>query len=345
MTSNVTATPEPADATAGASVLAPPATAATLFNGYIGANVCYALHELGVLRQLEEGPSTVQALTGTTDPARMGMLLRTMEQLGFFEVSDSTVTLTRSGADLVHQQGFFTWSVGGYGSIWSSLAELTDGRSRYGHQVRRDEGKVAVGSSEAGQALMQPIQDSVCASIVFGSMVDIGCGDGSRLIRMCGGSQPRRGLGIDISGPACQLAADNVSQAGLTGQVDIVQANVLDLFGARTFPGVELVMSMLMLHDLFASTADHAGLLHSLRGVFPDARYFLLADTTIRPVGDDGATPIFSLGFELAHAFMGVPLQTRETYEAAFEAADLRMLKRVPFGVPSTWLFLLEFGR
>src|SRR4029077_19685592 len=137
--------------------------------------------------------------------------------------------------------------------------------------------------------------------------------------------------------------AAKIAAQGLASRIDIVQANIMDLMGVRTFPGVDLVMSIFMLHDLFAAAPDHAVMMRSLRGMFPDARHFLLADTALRTDQDEpGTAPIFSIGFELAHAFMGVRLQTRETYEAAFEAAGLRLLQRAPFGLPATWLFLLE---
>jgi histidinol-phosphate aminotransferase len=316
---------------------------AALFNGYIGAHVLYALHELGVLRKLDEGESALSALAPDVDAARLAALLRTMSLLGYVQLDGDRVTVTSLGRDLLRQRGYFIWCVGGHRDIWASLAQLTDGRAQYGLDVLRDTSRVAVGSSEADRLLMRPIQDQVCATIEFDSVADLGCGDGSRLIRMCHGTPDRRGLGIDISPAACELATRKVAQAGLADRAQIVQADIRDTIGRRTFPGIQLVMSIFMLHDLFAATADHVGLIRLLRDTFPDARYFLLADTTTQPAYQpDQQLPIFSLGFELAHSFMDVSLQTRESYEAAFVAGGLQILQCVPFGAPSTWLFLLE---
>jgi histidinol-phosphate aminotransferase len=336
----VAAEPE-ADGWAAGSAAPALATATTLFNGYIGAHVFYALHELGVLRRLEQGTASVRGLAAA-DSGRLAALLRTFAQLGFVELAGDAVTLTARGSDLMRYRGPFIWGVGGHGPVWAGLAAMTEGRASFGREVRRNEALVAMGAGEAGRLLMQPIQDRVSAMIDFESVVDIGCGDGSRLLRMCGGERPRRGVGIDISHDACKLAADKVAAHGLADRIEIVQADILALMGTRSFPGVDLVMSIFMLHDLFAAVPDHAAMMRSLRGMFPDARYFLLADTALRTDHDEPMAPIFSLGFELAHAFMGVTLQPRQTYEAAFEAAGLRLLRRAPFGLPATWIFLLE---
>jgi hypothetical protein len=47
-----------------------------------------------------------------------------------------------------------------------------------------------------------------------------------------------------------------------------------------------------------------------LQLAFPDARHFLLADTNAQPWHQNtGPLPIFSLQFELVHAFMNVPIR------------------------------------
>lgn len=328
---------------ADAAAAQAPLTPTTMFNGYVGAQVFYALHELGMLRRLEQGPAAAAELAGTADQDRAAALLRAMTQLGFLTNRDGVVALTGQGRDLLRQQGYFIWCVGGNGGIWANLAGLTDGSAKFGRDVHRNDAKVATGAAAADRLLMRPVQDRLSAKVDFRAVADVGCGDGSRLLHLCGGGAQRRGLGIDISPQACELARRKVTSHAMADRIDIVQADVLDLLSSgRAFEGIDLVVSIFMLHDLFASTPDHAGMMRSLRRVFPDAGHFLLADTAMRGSEDSGQAPIFSLGFELAHAFMGVELQTRQTYEAAFEAAGLRLVERAPFGAPSTWLYLLE---
>ncbi len=56
----------------------------------------------------------------------------------------------------------------------------------------------------------------------------------------------------------------------------------------------------------------------------------------------DATLPAFSAGYELAHALMGVPLHTKDTYEALFAQAGLRTRQVLPFGTPHSWLYVLE---
>ncbi|WP_442978122.1 SAM-dependent methyltransferase [Saccharothrix sp. 6-C] len=93
---------------------------------------------------------------------------------------------------------------------------------------------------------MRPIEDAVPAGIDFTSVADLGCGDATRLIRLCGRDESLRGIGIDISAAACDLAAGKVADAGLADRVEIVRTDVLDRVDHRVFPGVDLVASFLI---------------------------------------------------------------------------------------------------
>lgn len=318
-----------------------PVDVPTMFNGYVGAHVVFALRQLGVWDRLAHGPGSVTALAGyaEADPGRLRALLRTAALLGQVELSGDTVSLTATGRDVLRHKGFFTWGVGGYGELMRSLPALAAG----GNGFRRDEALVAAGAGEVGREMMLPVEADVVAGLAYRSVADIGCGDGSRLIRLCQGDPAKRGLGIDISEAACGLAAKKVADAGLTDHVEIVCQNPFAGPNPPVFPGIDLVSSFLMLHDLFAAQPEGVEVVRALRRAFPDARYFLLADTAAQPWRrHTGALPPFSLEFELAHAFMGVPIPAREVYEQAFLDGGLTIERREPFGAPSTWIYLLK---
>src|SRR5262249_24574270 len=151
-----------------------------------------------------------------------------------------------------------------------------------------------------------------------------------------------RGVGLDISGAATRLAQDAIRRAGLDGNVEALQADVLEVVkGTEKYPvlaEVDAVMSFFLLHDLLAAPDTRSRVLPGLREAFPNARTFVLADTMIRPAqpaggsaqpaggsaqAADATLPVFSVGYELAHALMGVPLHTKDTYEALFAQAGL----------------------
>lgn len=324
-----------------------PMTPAELFNGYVGSHVIFTLHQLGTLRRLAEEADGLRrddlARTAGVSQDRLGALLEATERLGYVAPRGEGVALTPAGVEMIRQLGFFTWGVGGYGELLRNLEPMARGEARFGRDVRRDEARVAAGAGEVDVTLMRPIEDGLLAEVDFTSVADLGCGDATRLIRLCGGDDARTGLGIDISESACGLARKKVANAGLAERVTIVREDIQRCFGVRRFPGVDLVASFLMMHDLLNAAPDDGGsVVRSLRETFPDARYFLIADTTAQPWSDlDGPLPIFSLGFELLHSFMDVRIRPRSAYEDAFAAGGLTVERCVPFGAPSTWLYLL----
>lgn len=322
-----------------------PYDAATLFNGYVGAHVVFALQDLGVWDRLANGPVSAAGLAAQAgaDPVRLRTLLDSASRFGYVEVREGIVQLTKPGCELVNSTGFFTWGVGGYGEMLRGLAALTKGWIRWGRDVSRDEEHIASGSAQVGRALITPVETDLLAELDFSSVADLGCGDGSRLLRLCGGRPPRRGLGLDISKAACALAAQRITAAGLTDHVEIRCQNIFAPGNQSVFRGFDLVSSFLMLHDLFAIYDDGAHMIRALRAAFPDAHYFLLADTNAQPWQQHkGPLPIFSVQFELVHAFMGVPILPKEAYEEAFRNGGLEIERCEPLGVPSTWLYLLR---
>ncbi len=331
---------DPHKAPAGA-----PLDVVTIFNGYVGANVIFALDQLGVWDRLLEGPASMTALCArhNADPARLQALLGSAAVLGHVEICGETVSLTPASHDLVKNRGFFTAAVGGYSEVLREMPALTTGRKQWGKDVHRNEAMVAAAAADVGRTLMTSVEDTVLNKLRYGSVADLGCGDGSRLIRLCQGEQPRQGIGIDISEAACNLAANRVADAGLTDHIKIVCQDIFRVGNRAVFPGIDLVSSFLMLHDLFSVYQDGVEVLRALRFAFPDARYFLLADTTAYPWHrNTGPLPMFSLLFELVHAFMNVPIHFKEVYEDAFIKAGLRIERCEPLGAPSTWLYLLR---
>lgn len=321
----------------------------TLFNGYIGSHVVFALNQLGVWERLLETPRTLDSLAAESgsEPTRLLALVRAAALLGYVEIPAGTadgpytVTLTETGRDLVHHKGFFTWGVGGYHEVLRGLTGLARGSSVFEQDVDRDGRMVAVGSGEVGRAMMLPLEEKLLATVDCGTVADLGCGDATRLLRLCGQDPSRRGIGIEINEAACVQATKRVAEEGCADRIEIVHGDVL-AFSHQTFPDVELVTSFLMMHDLFDATGDPAGVMRTLRRVFPKAGKFLIGDTTAQEWQEQRAgLPIFSVGFELVHAFMDTPIMNRATYEDAFAAAGLRIERREPLGAPSTWLWML----
>lgn len=327
-----------------------PVTADTAFNGFVCTHVIFALERLGAVARLAEaGSLDIPAFCAERGIGErvFRALIRKAEIFGHVRVAGDHVELTGEGRDVARQIGFFTWAVGGYNEIFAAAADIAAGSRVMGVNVRRDEAMVALGSAQVETAAMRSTFDAEFARVEFSTLADLGSGTSQRLCRLIRSRPGTRGIGLDISQAATELARETVAGHGLTGRVEPVCADVRRIVSGEVkfdrAHEVDAVMSFMFLHDLLTDPATRDGVIPSMREAFPNARTFLVADTNLRPRGVEGANqPMFSNGFELAHALMGVPLHTRESYEQLFDDAGLRVRRVLPFGPPHTWLFVME---
>jgi phenylpyruvate C(3)-methyltransferase len=337
----------PADWTGRSAI---PISADEAFNGYVAAQIVFALDRLGLLEELvEHGRVDVPAAAVRVgaDQRMLGELLRAAQTCGYVVLSDGVAVITPAGRDMAFMRGYFTWSVGGYAALFSDIAGVVSGDRRFNSDIFRDEAMVALGSGQNDRAFMAQTVDEVIGQLDFTVIADIGSGISARLCRVAAARGGVRGVGLDISGAATRLAQDAIGRAGLDGDVQALQADVLGVIkGTEKYPvlaEVDAVMSFFLLHDLLADPDTRSQVMPGLREAFPKARTFILADTMIRPAPPADATlPVFSVGYELAHALMGVPLHAKETYEALFAQAGLRTRQVLPFGTPHSWLYVLD---
>jgi phenylpyruvate C(3)-methyltransferase len=320
------------------------------FNGYVAAQIVFALDRLGLLEELlEHGQADVRAAAVRlgADQRMLSELLRAAQTCGYVVLKADVATITPAGRNMAFMRGYFTWAVGGYADLFSNIAGLISGDRRFNSDVFRDEAMVALGSGQNDRAFMADTVDEVVGQLDFTAIADLGSGVSARLCRMVAARPGVRGVGLDISDAATRLAQDAISRAGLDGSVRALRADVLGVAkGTEEYPvlaEVDAVMSFFLLHDLLAASATRSQVMPGLREAFPKARTFILADTMLRPVEPTDATlPVFSAGYELAHALMGVPLHTKDTYEALFAQAGLRIRQALAFGTPHSWLYVLD---
>ncbi|HEY1626875.1 MAG TPA: class I SAM-dependent methyltransferase [Streptosporangiaceae bacterium] len=337
----------PADWTGRSAI---PISVDEAFNGYVAAQIVFALDRLGLLDELlEHGQADVRVAADRTgaDERMLGELLRGAQTCGYVVLRDGVATITPAGRDMAFMRGYFIWAVGGYSDLFSNIAGIVSGDRRFGSDIFRDEAMVALGSGSNDRAFMASTVDEVVGQLDFTVIADLGSGISARVCRVAAAREGARGVGLDISGDATRLGQDAIRRAGLDKDVQAVQADVLGVIkGTEKYPvlaEVDAVMSFFLLHDLLADADTRPRVIPGLREAFPKARTFVLADTMLRPAQPDDATlPVFSAGYELAHALMGVPLHTKDTYEALFAQAGLRTRQVLPFGTPHSWLYVLD---
>jgi hypothetical protein len=323
----------------------------TAFNGYVAANVIFALEQLALWELLEHSDVSANdfiARHGLQDKI-FRQLCNVAQDFGLITIESDTLSLTPHGKAISGMRGYFTWMIGGYRDLFGDAASVVRGAKVFGSSIMRDEAMVAEGAARNDASFMADTVDAVLAELDFSVIADLGSGNSARVCRVVKKNVGTRGLGLDISEPATALAELVIEKEGLGERVQAVQCDVLgvaldDVF-RHVIAEVDVVMSFFLVHDLLRDRSTRSVILSRLRDVFPKAHTFVLADTVLHPHRVSERLPIFATGFELAHALMNVDLYTKEQYETMFTAAGFRLDRIIPFGTPNSWMFVLDANR
>jgi phenylpyruvate C(3)-methyltransferase len=223
-------------------------------------------------------------------------------------------------SEIYQTKGFFYWLTRGCGELFSTLAAKAPNGARVGSFIRRDMRAVGIATQDIGELFVDPLLRSILDRLSFTTAADLGCGSGHRLACMAATRPEFRGIGIDIAPAALAMARETVQEMGLVQRIDLVQADAAALTPRPEFADVELVTCFFMGHD-FWPRENCVASLKRIRTAFPQIRHFLLGDTYRSEGQSDAQLPIFTLGFEVAHAVMGQYVPTLAEWMEAFEEA------------------------
>lgn len=324
--------------------------ASLIYNSLILSYIIFVFNKLGFFPLLEKGIEFSSLATASEfETNRLKVILVIAETMSIIEKQNNKYVLTELGKDVKKQRGFFTWAIGGYSQLLESMdVFLTTPSTDSLPYIRGD--YVAIGSDECNQELMRPILNSVINHVIEDEGVkyvaDLGCGNAGRLIDLLHQRPELKGVGIDIDPHAVEVAQNNREHNKLASRLDIVRENVFTSL-SRTYPifeKVELVISFMMLHDLFnIQKFNNEDLFEKMKTAFPNAKRFVFADTCL---AEEKYTlenvPIFTMGYQLVHTLRGIEVFPLSYYKEQFRKANLKLLEQHDFGVPNTYLFVLE---
>lgn len=321
------------------------ATSANIFNSLILGYIIAFFSKAGLFPRLAAG-ATLGELSAELnfEPRRLQTILDSAQTMGVIKEDRGSFHLTKLGIELERNRGFFTWAIGGYSPLLESMDNfLTAPGASWRPFVRGD--YVAIGSDEANQGLMKSIFDRVIDKLPAACVADLGCGNAGRLVELLRRRPELRGVGVDIDAGAIEVATRNRDDHGLSGRLQLSVANVLDtITEPPQFPDADLVMSFMMLHDLFnIDWLQDGELFRLMKAAFPSAKRFVFADTCRNERSHDfDSMPIFTMGYELIHSLRGIKTFPLSYYEEQFAKGGLKLVDRHDFGVPNTYLFVLE---
>jgi SAM-dependent methyltransferase len=220
--------------------------------------------------------------------------------------------------------------MGGNGQLLTKGADLSSSEA----EASRDHHAIAVASSLAGRSLFDPYIEPLIQRLHPTGIADLGCGSGERLIAWSK-RYGTRGIGIDRSIHAIKLAEDAIGlDDGL--QLKFRNADVGTL--EDEFPGIDLIFSALMAHDLLP---EHRAItiFRRLQKNFPNARNMIIVDTC-RLDGNEGIG--FADCFQYVHALLDQEVPAPHKWEKILALAGWTVVEKAALGLENTFVFVCE---
>ncbi|MFY1669586.1 class I SAM-dependent methyltransferase [Plantactinospora sp. WMMB334] len=226
-------------------------------------------------------------------------------------------------AEVYATKGFFGWLLGGCGELLRTGGTVARGGSQGRARIRRDAGRIGTGTADFGRQFIDPVLHRMLEEIDYTCVVDLGCGNGDRLVSAVLARPGSRGVGVDIAPDAIEAARRRVAEAGLLDRVALVEADARRLEPRPEFADVDLATCFLMGHD-FWPREDCVAVLAGLRTVFPRLRDVALGDTYRSGEAPGPELPILTLGFEYVHALMGRYVPSLDEWRDVFPDSGWR---------------------
>ena len=313
---------------------------ASIFNSAIAAAAIGAAWEVGLLDELRD-KKTVDlqhfATQHDLDSGSMQGLVTALAVVDVVKYGQETVVAGRLLDEAYQSKSVFHWLSLGSGELFSHMQYVVRNKNRKGAFYRRDPAAIAYACRDINRQHFDPFFWKAMDELddKFHSVVDLGSGSGERLMQILDRYPETTGIGIDLAGPAIKVAESEALERGFGDRLSFMEGDVCDISYRDGFSKVDLLTCFMMGHD-FWPRENCIATLQRLRKAFPQARRFLLGDTTRilldsprskHAVTEDNV-PIFTLGFEFGHAMMGVYLPTMEDWESVFAEGGWRCVTK-----------------
>jgi len=296
---------------------------------------CHALcliNHAGVFKQLKEtGSFAERQVLEFNNIHLIKAALVTLVKANVLHLKGGTYTLSKLGRRLAENIGLVTIPLNGYRKLFSKQLQLLDNPAIKDSDI--DFGALAVASIEFGINDLDPlILDIFRAIKPKGTICDLGCGTGERLVRICKeiGSS---GLGIEKSIQAIQQGKKYTKDYS---KVEVVKGDVTDL--KDVWEDVEIVMMSFVCHDISSSRAC-SRMLRSFQSNFPSMHYLILVDI----VSPSEEVPSIMPAFDYVHGLQGISPRNYEETVKVFKRANYVISQEIPVpNMPNTFVWMLK---
>ena len=293
---------------------------------------CYALTLLDSLKLIdkiqEKGVLTSNDL-GKYNKRVVQGALNQLFRSKILENHNNRWKFSDKGNQILRYRGMMQLIYGGYSSVLASQ-EKKALKKDCSHEINYS--AIASGSDYFGNDFVDNIMLHELDLLAFeGAICDLGCGDGTRLIKICDY--------LDIDGMGIELSEEGVALAkALTKKHDRIQIAQGDATKIRkVYKDIEVLTQFFVLHD-FSPASKVEQIMNSYLKSFPNLKYFIYCDTVATEIDTTNEHP----GFDYIHNLLGIEPMSYSEVIKMFKKSDFSIRKEVPIpNLPNTYAWIL----
>lgn len=258
--------------------------------------------------------------------------IKTLCHVGILSKKDKIYLLSDLGYEICNSIPLINMLFLGYRRLFSKQYEIFKG-TEYPNYSDLDCKAIAKGCSGLPISDLEiQIHNFIKEVLPQGTVCDLGCGSGNRLLSLHK-SLGVRCLGIDQSAEAIAEANQSITENVL---VEFIVADVLKL--NRVWEDVSILMQCFMTHDI-SPKQNFLETMESYKIAFPNMKYFLILDV----FSSDEINKEFAPGFDYIHGLQGIPTKNYNETIGLFIEADFRIKLNCRSKIfPNTCLWILE---
>jgi cyclopropane fatty-acyl-phospholipid synthase-like methyltransferase len=231
----------------------------------------------------------------------------------------------------------------GYEEVFHRLEPLLRKEIVYGKDIYRRSDFVAKGSGEMENHFYFPIANQVIVENGFKNVLDLGCGDGTFLRRLCQLNSEVKCFGIDLAPEAVE---DGKRLAAEEGLQDRVSLHALDISKITELSGslkqVDAATTFFVLHELMYDGEERViAFLKDFRRILPNVP--LIIFEPIRPTPEEARDrPGVGIFYFLFHDMSHQTTAPRSVWMRVFKAAGFTSIQERYLSVARTAIFQVQ---
>ncbi len=231
----------------------------------------------------------------------------------------------------------------GYEEVFHCLEPLLRKQIVYGKDIHRRPDFVAKGSGEMENHFYFPIANQIILEKEFRNVLDLGCGDGTFLRRLCQLNDRVMCFGIDLAPQAIEDGKRLAAQEGFEDRVNLFAADISEIDElSEPLKRVDAATIFFVLHELMYHGEDRViDFLKDFRRIFPKVP--LIVFEPIRPTPEEARSrPGVGIYYFLFHDLSHQKTAGREQWMKVFRAAGFTSIQERYLGVARTAIFQLQ---